>query len=494
MSDFRKLARHFSHHLAGRATLMLLGFVSFPIFTRIFSVADYGVMTLVSQTVLVFTVLAKLGLQNSIQRFQPQAEMEGEVQRFHSTMLVGSAVVSAIVSVAFLAGICAIPSSILGVSLKNVLAVASALILVRAGRMMYGNMLQIEGKTISLNVLEILVKAASIAACCALLLYWKATVLAFFAGLALTEAAALLALVPDLWARVGRRALTFDYSHFRSFIRFASPLMWGELAWVILDSGDRFLVRGFLGTQAVGYYSAAYNISAYLQEALMTPLNLAFFPLCMIIWTTQGEEKTREFLSRSLTYFMLGAIGLLAIASVVSRDAVVLLASKKYLEAHRLLPVLIAGLFVSALQVFFKAGLMIRKEPAKLAKVTFFAAAVNILLNILLLPMMGNMGAAVATLVSYALWVFLMARASLAIFPFTIEYHAFARYAAAGTVTAAIIYAVHFDNVVAGLAIRGTIGILCYLFLVALFDSNARFLMFRLIRAKNAPADAVLSG
>ena len=108
--------------------------------------------------------------------------------------------------------------------------------------------------------------------------------------------------------------------------------------------------------------------------------------------------------------------------------------------------------------------------------------------------MIGTMGAAIATLVSYGFWVFLIARASLATFPFSIEYRAIARYAAAGAATAMIVYTIRFDNVLTGLAVRGMIGILCYIFLVALFDSKVRLLICRLIRAKNPQADAVLSG
>jgi len=48
---------------------MLLGFLSFPVFTRVFSVSDYGTMGLVLKVILLLTVIGKFGLQNSVQRF-----------------------------------------------------------------------------------------------------------------------------------------------------------------------------------------------------------------------------------------------------------------------------------------------------------------------------------------------------------------------------------------------------------------------------------------
>src|SRR5437899_1035890 len=68
MSEIRTLSPHAPHYLGGRVSLMLLGFISFPVFTRVFSVAEYGAMSLVLKVVLLLPVVGKFGLQNSVQR------------------------------------------------------------------------------------------------------------------------------------------------------------------------------------------------------------------------------------------------------------------------------------------------------------------------------------------------------------------------------------------------------------------------------------------
>ena len=65
MSALKTLYRHSSHYLGGRVVVMLLGFISFPVFTRVFSVAEYGVINLITNTVLLLTVLSKFGFQHS---------------------------------------------------------------------------------------------------------------------------------------------------------------------------------------------------------------------------------------------------------------------------------------------------------------------------------------------------------------------------------------------------------------------------------------------
>jgi len=117
-------------------------------------------------------------------------------------------------------------------------------------------------------------------------------------------------------------------------------------------SGDRFFVQHYLGAQALGFYAAAYGIAIYLQDVLMAPLQLALFPICMKVWAAEGKKATQEFLSRSLDQFVLVAVGVVCIAIVTSRDAIVLLASRKFQQAHSLLPFLVVGLVLSAVTIY----------------------------------------------------------------------------------------------------------------------------------------------
>ena len=72
MSSLKTFYRHSSHYLGGRVAVMLLGLISFPVFTRLFSVAEYGTINLIANTVLLLTALSKFGFQHSVQRYYPE--------------------------------------------------------------------------------------------------------------------------------------------------------------------------------------------------------------------------------------------------------------------------------------------------------------------------------------------------------------------------------------------------------------------------------------
>ncbi len=69
MSEIKKLFSQSSHYLVGQALLMGIGFISFPILTRIFSVSDYGILGLITSTVAIIGAIVKLGFPPSIVRY-----------------------------------------------------------------------------------------------------------------------------------------------------------------------------------------------------------------------------------------------------------------------------------------------------------------------------------------------------------------------------------------------------------------------------------------
>ena len=108
MSALKTLYRHSSHYLGGRLVVMLLGFISFPVFTRVFSVAEYGVINLITNTVLLLTVLSKFGFQHSVQRYYPEGESAASadtLRRYYSTLFYSTAFLALILTLLFVAAL-----------------------------------------------------------------------------------------------------------------------------------------------------------------------------------------------------------------------------------------------------------------------------------------------------------------------------------------------------------------------------------------------------
>jgi O-antigen/teichoic acid export membrane protein len=480
MSALKTLYRHSSHYLGGRVAVMLLGFISFPVFTRVFSVADYGTMSLITNTVLLLTVLSKFGFQHAVQRYYPECAGSPDpnaLRRYYSTLFYGSALMALALVLVFVASVFFGSGHFLGIGATGALLLACTLVMIRALRSMQMNLMQMENKTKLFNGMDILQKAATIVVVCLLLFFWQKSIFAFFLGMVAVEAVVLLQYMPVLSRRRLLSPSMFSGDFFRSALAFSFPLMAAEISWVVLDSGDRFFVQHYLGAQALGFYAAAYGIAIYLQDVLMAPLQLALFPICMKVWAAEGKKATQEFLSRSLDQFVLVAVGVVCIAIVTSRDAIVLLASRKFQQAHSLLPFLVIGLVLSAVTIYFRPGLLIHKRASKIATATLYASILNIAMNIVLLPRVGLIGAAVATMVSYAGIVVFLAYESMKVLPFKLELAAFARYAITGAAVAWLATQIQIESPLLSAIAKASFTVVLYTGVLCVIDARVRKLV-----------------
>ncbi len=453
--ELKDLLHHSTHYLAGLIGSLGLGFVSFPIYTRVFSVADYGMIDLAQKVLLLLTAGSKMGLQNAALRFYDGRAFVTDsraADRYYSTMFFGMALSASAATAIFLAAVRPATGWLIDAPLAALLSLAAVMVFLRPMQSMLWSFLRIEQRTKAYSATTVSIKAATILAVC-LLLHWTGRrAQTYFIGAIIVEAAAVALLSLLLFRRGVLRPSTFDPALFRAGIVFGLPLIVYEIAAIVLDSGDRVLVRNYLGANALGYYSVAYGLSQYVNELLITPLNLALLPIYMRLWTTEGREKTIGFLSVGLDLFLMAAAGVFAVAAVTAHDALFFLASVKYRGADGLIPIIVAGLLIYTTHVFLSAGLLIHKNTLTMAKLLLWSALLNIALNCLLLPRIGLQGAAIATLLSYVFCILLLGRASFRLLPLTLNLPALGRYLLASAVTCGAVYRVqlgpHFVNLV----------------------------------------------
>jgi O-antigen/teichoic acid export membrane protein len=255
-----------------------------------------------------------------------------------------------------------------------------------------------------------------------------------------------------------------------------------EIAGLVLDSGDRFMIRHFLTDYALGLYSVAYGLATYVNTLVMAPLGLAIIPIYMRLWNAEGRQKTVDFLSQGLDGFLIAAGLIMALAGAGARDAVTLLASSRYAGAERLIPTLVAGLLIYTAQIFLNAGLLIHKQTGKMATVLAWSAALNLALNWLLLPRMGLQAAALATLVAYLVCTAWLAWVSFRLLPLQISMWALMRYSAASAISWTLAAVIDLGSPLWNLPAKCLIVVVGYALALYLMDPRIRLWSAALLR------------
>lgn len=232
-----------------------------------------------------------------------------------------------------------------------------------------------------------------------LLLYWWApTVTSYLCGLIIGQGAA--ALVGLLTLRPAWSALAVIRRYGGIFL-FGLPMVPQELSGWILGVGDRVVVRHVLGSVAVGRYSVAYNVGS-LGFILLVFVTQAWMPRIYAVADRVARSRLLASSRDMMNLLLIPVVcGLAAGAPVVLAVWV-----PKSFHPAELTPIVAIvaictfpfGQFVANLRALMSEG-----RTARAAVATLVAAAVNIGLNVVMVPFLGITGSAIATVLSYAL-------------------------------------------------------------------------------------------
>ena len=198
----------------------------------------------------------------------------------------------------------------------------------------------------------------------------------------------------------------------RALLAYGLPLMLLESLGLVLRLSDRYLIEALMGVEALGQYAASYNLVGYLDIIVLAALVQAVRPMYMQIFEGEGEPATRAFLHRGLHLYLVLGLPFVAVFSLVSPHLLAFLAGQAYAPGTVVIPLITFSFLLEGTMHFLAAGLYIAKETRALMVWGGIATALNLALNVLLIPHFGLLGAASVTIASYAVFLAGVSRAA----------------------------------------------------------------------------------
>jgi len=406
MAQIGRLAKRSSLYFISNLLVVLAGAISLPLWTRLFTQEQYGLFALFNVTIGFMVVFSKFGMQHAALRFYSDVHNEKsptDPKTYFSTTVIGATCLSLIVTA--LVAVCAFLffHGSRNQSFLVLLIPAGAVVIVRATTNVLMNILRAEQHALLHSILHAARRYGRLVAAVTMVLLLGIEVRNLYLGW-LISGGLLAALLTARLMRLRRLSFAaFSPSFFRQALVYSFPMIWLELSNSVLTLGDRYVLQYFMGPSAVGTYSVGYNAGSLAQSLLARPLRMAIVPMYLALWAKQGAGATTDFLGKALGYYSMLGIPLALTLCWYRVDIVTLLASSRYVESAEVLPFVIVGLILHGGYGVFAAGLYIHKKTKILMSSTLVAATVNIALNIVLIPRYGLLGAALSTLIAYAL-------------------------------------------------------------------------------------------
>jgi O-antigen/teichoic acid export membrane protein len=193
------------------------------------------------------------------------------------------------------------------------------------------------------------------------------------------------------------RGKTFVHlPYWKSAVSYSLPIIPHTIASSLLANFDRLLIAQYYGSTKVGVYAFAYQLGG-ISLLLWVATNTAWSP-----WYFENMKlKNYETIRKRTRQYLFLFTGLSMVLIIISPALVNLLAPDQYLEAGRIVPIIMASGYFNLLYGFYANIEFFERKTVFIAIATIFAACVNIALNFLLIPRFGYQVAAWTTLISY---------------------------------------------------------------------------------------------
>ena len=478
-----RLLKHFSNYSFGSLLVTVASLISFPILTRVFPVAEYGVLALVNSTLGFLVGCGKLGVQFSIVRFYAEVESgEGAHSRveFFTTVLLSMTAIGGVISLGAAAAFVFMPASWWhGSQAQYLIALAAPLVLIRTVDSGMLNLIRAQHLSRFYSLYTAVRKYLGLVFVLAVLLFVMRSLQGFFIATIIAEGLAVLCVV-GLFARQGLfRWRAFSGRLLRSMLDFGMPLFASSVIGLLLGVASRYLVNFLLGPAPLGVFSAASNLGDYMVGMFAMSFAIAVEPMYFRQWEQHGPQRTRIFLSQAFKYYLMLACPILAGMTAIGPGLLRFLASDSYAASPTLIFLLVAALLVTGVFPIFCAGVNLKKMTKVVMGSSLASSLTAIAITAWALPRWGIEGAAFAGLVASVQYSATTAYYGRKVLAVPVPWRDLVRFIVASIAMYAPVRQVRFESGACTLAAQILLGVTLYALMILAVDADMRGLLRR---------------
>lgn len=184
----------------------------------------------------------------------------------------------------------------------------------------------------------------------------------------------------------------------KQILRYCIPLVFNCIALWVNAFLDKYFVTAICGLSANGLYAVAGKIPTILSTCYMV------FSQAWTLSAIKEFDKDDKDGFFSNTYNLFNAFIVIACSGIILLNVPLarFLYAKDFFDAWRFSSVLLLSVMFNSLTAFLGGIFSAVKESKVIASTTILSAVANTVLNILLIPKWGTLGASIATVTAYA--------------------------------------------------------------------------------------------
>lgn len=399
--------------------LVPLVLLTLPLLTRNLDLEEYGLWGLIFTTCSLTVPLTSLGLGTAMSRFISSAKNKKTVSDGFVSVLMVRLLLSIVIALIFFLFSDKIANAFFGSNIE-IVEITSIFIILSTVEPIFKRFLRIIRHVKTLSILKIVEGYG------ALSLYIM--VFYFGGGLYGIILAALLFKIFIIFFLIFylRNSISYklpDFSILSKFLKYGIPTLPSSMSFWIVNLSDRYFISFFLGTAALGIYSASYSLGN-IPRLFSALINFIMLIAVSKLYDEGKFNEVKDHLSYALKYFLMLSIPFVFGSLLMSESIIILLTTNEIAEgsSHVTFIVSLAHLILGIYSVFTYV-LLVSKKTKILTYTWIISLPLNLILNYFLIPYIGIMGAAYTTLLAYLIAMFYVIYFSNKEFKFSIDWN-----------------------------------------------------------------------
>lgn len=386
-SKYRILASNTIIFAIGNILVKLISFFLMPFYTSVLTTAQYGVAELLNNTIEIVLPLATLCIVEAVYRFSIDKESNP------STLFVNSLVIL-IVGDIFVGIASLICFYLLGYEYTIYFFILYVTTTFYKLTTQFARGLGHVKRYVLYGVINSLILVISNVV---LLIFFHGGIAAYLVSFSIGYGATGLIAVVISKEYKYAKIRNYDFIKLKEMLKYSLPSIPNMISWWVNSLSDRYIILLFCGEKLTGLYTAASKLPAMVN--LVTSIFQQAWQYSAAVEINSDDNK--YFFSNVFRVYSYFCVVICSALIMVNKLTCRILLQSDFYLSWRFVPLLLLAATFGCISTYFGTFYNAIKDNRMLMISTLVGAVVNIIINFILIPTWGPMGATIATASSY---------------------------------------------------------------------------------------------
>lgn len=381
----------------GTFILKGVNFFTTPIFSRLLSTYDFGIVTIYSTWTAIVSIIIGMGINGTIGSAKANLSEDEYQDYLSSTLFLGTLSFISVIILTFL----------FRKQLEVLMGLNTYIIIILVFESFFAFVISFVTSIFTFernHKMYIITSAATtiiniiVSICLILSINSDKYVGRIIGGAAATVLVGVILYVKVIFR--GKKLISLK--HWKFCLPIALPLIFHNLSHLVLNQADKIMLQKMTDESVVGVYGMVYNIAAVI-NTIQLALNSAWVPWYYETLKANNKDEMKKVSAIYIAVFT----ALTSMFILGAPEVIKLFCDKSYWSGIPLMPIVIAGYYFVFLYTFPANYQFYIKQTKFIAIGTIVAAVTNVIINYMFIPTIGMYGAALATLFAYVVLFFM---------------------------------------------------------------------------------------